>query len=126
MNTMDSSSIRILADQNVLRVNIRSELRRLYNPYLVASTVDFIDQHTHTQSDLDKVLIEISNHYSRAHAKSVQQEVDRIKKIQDDKKAEEERQAAERKRRRERRRLLRLHFSKANFLGIDLIRAKIF
>lgn len=98
---MDSSSIRILADQNVLSHNLTSELRRLYNPFLLGNTVDFIQQDTSAQSDIQKLLQEISSQYSKAHAQSVQREVDRLKKIFDDNKAEEERQAAERKRRRE-------------------------
>lgn len=114
---MGNTSINILADQNILRFNLKNELKKDYIPYLVQNALLKLNKDSATDIEIQELIDTLTQGYIAAHAKTVKTEFDRKKKIADDKKAEEDRQEAERKRRRERRRKLRLHYAKAKLLG---------
>ncbi len=117
---MSNASIRALVDQKALGSTIKVEIQKNFLPALLKDTLGYLNQHGAMERNIQEYADEIMKHYSRAHAQSVKNEVDRLQKIVDDRIAEENRLAAERKHRRERRRLLKLNLAKTALLGNKL------
>jgi len=114
-----NASIRALVDQKALGSTIKVEMQKNLLPTLLSDTLGYLKQHGAMERNIQEYADEIMKEYSRAHAQSVKNEVDRLQKIVDDRIAEENRLAAERKHRRERRRLLRLNLAKTSLLGTE-------
>ena len=104
----------------VLDLNDTTIMHEKMIPWLVDQVVLTLETQEGHKVALDKMLREPSNTLMAKHATRLQQDRDRLQKIEDDKKRAEEEFQRGRAQRRERRRLLRLNRDKRGLKGYKL------